>query len=94
MTTASLLARAAELTAPLPPMPIPAAVATAPAPAPDKVAAPASDKTGSAETPAPPEHGWVVRTAAVAAEDLAQLFGGLGFKTADPSPGEMRGPQQ
>jgi hypothetical protein len=75
-------------------MPIPAVVATIPAAAPDKVAAPAADKTGSVETPAPPEHGWVVRTAAVAAEDIVQLFAGLGFKTADPSPGEMRGPQQ
>jgi hypothetical protein len=78
----ALLARAAELTAPLPPMPIVAPVATAPAPAPDKI--------GSAETVPPQEHGWVVRTAALAAEDLAQLFGGLGFKSAGDAPG----PQQ
>jgi uncharacterized protein YcbK (DUF882 family) len=84
-----LLARAAELTAPLPPMPIPAVVATTPSPASDKVAAAAPEKTGDAE-----EHGWVVRTAAVAAEDLAQLFGGLGFKSAAPNADEMRGPQQ
>ena len=80
-----LLARAAELTAPLPPMPIPDVAATATAP--DKAAAPQA-------------HGWVVRTAALAAEDLAQLFGRLPFgvfKTAapaDPSPGELGGAQQ
>jgi hypothetical protein len=89
-----LLARAAELTAPLPPMPIPTAVATAFAQVSDKVAAAAPDKSEAAETAAPQEHGWVVRTAALAAEDLAQLFGRLGFKTAAPSAGDMRGPQQ
>ncbi len=66
----TLLARAAELTAPLPPMPIPSAVATASAP--DKIAAPTQ------------AHGWVVRTAALAAEDLAQLFGGV-FKSSAPA---------
>ena len=81
-----LLARAAALTAPLPPMPI-ANVGTAAA-APDKIAA------------APQAHGWVVRTAALAAEDLSQLFGRLPFavfKTATPahpSPSELGGPQQ
>jgi uncharacterized protein YcbK (DUF882 family) len=74
-----LLARAAELTAPLPPMPIAnlgAAVA-------------ASDKSATPDTAAAPQaHGWVVRTAALAAEDLAQLFGRLplvGSKTATPA---------
>ena len=85
-----LLARAAELTAPLPPMPIANVGATAAAPderPPDKAAAPQA-------------HGWVVRTAALAAEDLAQLFGRVPFavfKTAapaDPSPGELGGAQQ
>ena len=81
-----LLARAAALTAPLPPMPI-ANVGTAAA---------ARDKTAAA----PQAHGWVVRTAALAAEDLSQLFGRLPFavfKTATPahpSPGELGGAQQ
>jgi uncharacterized protein YcbK (DUF882 family) len=87
-----LLARAASLTAPLPPMAI-ANVGTA-VTAPDKIAA-APDQAA-----APQAHGWVVRTAALAAEDLAQLFGRLPFggsKTtapAHPSPGELGGPQQ
>jgi uncharacterized protein YcbK (DUF882 family) len=72
----ALLARAGELTAPLPPMPILNAVATAATPS--KIAA-APEKT-AAPTQA---HGWVVRTAALAAEDLAQLFGGLGFKSSE-----------
>ena len=62
-----LLARAAELTAPLPPMSIPNIVARLPTrhrPAPPLAAAPQT-------------HGWFVRTAALAAEDLAQLFGGV-----------------
>jgi len=70
-----LLARAAALTAPLPPMPI-ANVA---------VTAATSDETAAA----PQAHGWVVRTAALAADDLAQLFGRLPFggsKTAAPAP--------
>ena len=52
------------------------------------------------QTAAPQAHGWVVRTAALAAEDLAQLFGRPPFggsKTATPahpSPGELGGPQQ
>jgi uncharacterized protein YcbK (DUF882 family) len=80
-----LLARAASLTAPLPPMPITYLGASAATP--DKAAAPQA-------------HGWVVRTAALAAEDLAQLFGRLPFgvfKTgtpAHPSAGELGGPQQ
>jgi uncharacterized protein YcbK (DUF882 family) len=88
-----LLARAAELTAPLPPMPIPNVGVTAAAP--DKTAA-----TPGKTAAAPQAHGWVVRTAAVAAEDLAQLFGRLPFgvfKTAAPahtSPGQLGGPQQ
>ena len=76
-----LLARAAALTAPLPPMPI-ANVGTAAA-APDKIAA------------APQAHGWVVRTAALAAEDLSQLFGRLPFavfKTATPAHPSPPGP--
>ena len=84
----ALLARAAELTVALPPMPIP------------NIAAPASapDKTAAA-TPPPAKHGWVIRTAAVAAEDLAQLFG-LPFgdsKTAAPaqaSPDDLDALQQ
>jgi hypothetical protein len=82
-----LLARAAALTAPLPPMPIPdAAVASATAPAPMVVAA---------ATPPQTQHGWVARTAAAAAEDLEQLFGGV-FKRSKPaqtSPGELRASQ-
>ena len=88
---AELLARAAALTAPLPPMPIANALVTAAAPAnaakPDKAAA-------------PQEHGWVVRTAALAADDLGQLFQRLPFgvfKAAAPahaSPAEPGGSQQ
>jgi hypothetical protein len=69
-----LLARAAALTAPLPPMPIANVAVTAAAP----------DETAAA----PQAHGWVVRTAALAADDLAQLFGRLPFggsKTAAPA---------
>jgi uncharacterized protein YcbK (DUF882 family) len=82
-----LLARAAELTAPLPPMPIPAPIGSAPAVAPpDKAVA----------SPAPqPSGGGVVQSAALAAEDLARLFGGLpfdAFKAASPA-GDLRGPQ-
>ncbi len=79
-----LLARAAALTAPLPPMPIPGA---APAPAPMVVAAMATPQ---------PEQGWVARTAAAAAEDLEQLFGGV-FGSSAPaktSPSELRASQQ
>ena len=83
-----LLARAAALTAPLPPMPIPdIAIASPAAPGPTGAAA---------ESPPQAEHGWVARTAAAAAEDLAQLFGGV-FKGAAPaqtSPGELRASQQ
>ena len=87
-----LLARAAELTAPLAPMPIANLGATAAAL--DKAAA------TPAKAAAPQAHGWVVRTAALAAEDLAQLFGRLPFGVfkpatpAHPSPGDSRGPQQ
>ena len=69
-----LLARAAALTAPLPPMPIANVAVTAAAP----------DETAAA----PQAHGWVVRTAELAADDLAQLFGRLPFggsKTAAPA---------
>jgi uncharacterized protein YcbK (DUF882 family) len=73
----ALLARAAELTAPLPPMPIPGAtLAAASALDPMVVAA--------AIPPQAQEQGWVAHTAAVAAEDLAQLFGGV-FKSAAPA---------
>ena len=73
-------------------MPIPNAVAAAAAP--DKAAA--SEK---AAAPAP-AHGWVVRTAAAAAEDLAQLFSGLPFGVsraappAAPTASDLRGQQQ
>jgi uncharacterized protein YcbK (DUF882 family) len=67
-----LLVRAAALTAPLPPMPIANVAVTAAAP--DKVAAAADDTAA-----APQAHGWVIRTAALAADDLAQLFGRLPF---------------
>ena len=80
----ALLARAAELTAPLPPMPIAnvAAAASPPAPA----------DTSAVE---PQQQGWVARTAASAAEDVAQLFGV--FRTSTPahaSPDELRASQQ
>jgi hypothetical protein len=42
------------------------------------------------------QHGWVARTAALAAEDMAQLFGDV-FKTAAPaqtSPDDLRASQQ
>jgi uncharacterized protein YcbK (DUF882 family) len=83
-----LLARAAALTAPLPPMPIPdIAIASPAAPAPTAVAA---------AGPPQAEQGWVARTAAAAAEDFAQLFGGV-FKRSAPaetSHGELRASQQ
>jgi uncharacterized protein YcbK (DUF882 family) len=81
-----LLARAAALTAPLPPMPI------------ANFGAPAAPTTQTAtldQTAAPQAHGWVVRTAALAAEDLAQLFGRLPFggsKTATPAQPNPGGP--
>jgi uncharacterized protein YcbK (DUF882 family) len=75
----ALLARAAELTAPLPPMPIPN-VGAASAGAPDKAAS-----------------GGPVQSAAMAAEDLARMFGGLpsfeAFKTTAPAVGDLRGAQ-
>jgi hypothetical protein len=77
----ALLARAAELTLPLPPMPIP------------NVGAPA---TGSKKASAAPQpHGGPVQSATLSAEDLARLFGGLpfdAFKTTAPDPG-LRGSQ-
>ena len=66
-----LLARAAALTAPLPPMPIASAAVTA--------AAPDETATASDKAAAPQAHGWMVRTATLAADDLAQLFGRLPF---------------
>ena len=72
----ALLARAAELTAPLPPMPIPNVGAPAMAP----------QTTG----------GGAVRSAAMTAEEIARLFGGLpfdAFKTAAPGVGDLRGAQ-
>ena len=72
----ALLARAAELTAPLPPMPIPGATLAAAALLDPMVVA-------AAIPPQAQEQGWVAHTAAVAAEDLAQLFGGV-FKSAAP----------
>jgi uncharacterized protein YcbK (DUF882 family) len=81
----ALLARAAELTAPMPPMPIPTLAAAAPAPT-----------LVAAASPPAEEHGWVARTAAAAAEDLAQVFGGV-FKrsaSAKTSPDELRASQQ
>ena len=84
-----LLARAAALTASLPPMPIPEIATASPAaPAPTAVAA---------ASPRQAERGWVARTAAAAAEDLAQLCGGV-FKrsaAAQTSPGDdLRASQQ
>ena len=83
----TLLARAAELTAPLPPMPI----ASVGAAVPDKTMA-----VADASAVQPEQHGWVARTAAVAAEDIAQLFGGV-FRTSSPahaSPDDLRASQQ
>ncbi len=80
----ALLARAAELTAPLPPMPI-ANVAAA------TVALHAT----TAPAVEPQQQGWVAQTAASAAEDVAQLFGV--FRTSTPahaSPDELRASQQ
>jgi uncharacterized protein YcbK (DUF882 family) len=72
-----LLTRAAALTSPLPPMPIASVAAT--------VAAP--DETAAA----PQAHGWVVRTAALAADDLAQLFGRLPFGASKAPPPAQTG---
>jgi uncharacterized protein YcbK (DUF882 family) len=79
----ALLAKAAELTAPLPPMPIPNVQAAAAAP--DNVGA-IADKTA-----APPERrGWFARTAALAAGDLVRwIGGGPAVSNAD----DLRGPQ-
>jgi uncharacterized protein YcbK (DUF882 family) len=85
----ALLARAAELTAPLPAMPI--SDVRAPSPASQSAAAPSE--------PQRPAEGGVVHSAALAAEDLARLFGGLpfdAFRTAAPTagdPGGLRGSQ-
>jgi uncharacterized protein YcbK (DUF882 family) len=84
----ALLARAAALTAPLPPMPIAnVGVAT--------VASNAPTPTADTTAVQPQQHGWVVRTAALAAEDIAQLFGV--FRTAapaQPDPDDLRASQQ
>jgi hypothetical protein len=84
-----LLARAAELTAPIPPMPIPNV--GAPGRAPEKAAASPLKQAG----------GGAAQSAAMSAEDLARLFGGLpsseAFKTSAPTaPGgaDLRGSQQ
>jgi uncharacterized protein YcbK (DUF882 family) len=80
-----LLARAAELTAPLPPMPIPNVGAVAP----DTVGAIANKTTAPAA-----QHGWFVRTAALAAEDLARWFGvSKAAAPAAPGSGDLRGEQ-
>ena len=82
----ALLARAAELTAPLPPMPIPNVVATAAA--------------AQAVAAAPQPAGGVLHSAKLAAQDIARMFGGLpfgAFKATTPaaaSQGDLRGPQQ
>ncbi len=84
----ALLARAAELTAPLPPMPIP------------NVAAPTAATQIAAASSPPHAGGGVAHSAALVAQDIARMFGGLpfgAFKTAAPaaaSPGDLRGPQQ
>jgi uncharacterized protein YcbK (DUF882 family) len=86
---AELLARAAALTAPLPPMPI-ATVGVA------TVASNVTTPTADATAVQPQQHGWVARTAALAAEDIAQLFGGV-FRTSTPaqtSPDDLRASQQ
>ncbi len=77
-----LLARAAELTAPLPPMPIAIVGVTDPTPAKTMAMADASAVE-------PQQHGWVARAAASAAEDIAQLFGGV-FRTSTPAQAEPR----
>jgi len=60
------------------------------------VAAAAPDLTLAAAEPPKAEHGWVARTAAVAAEDLAQVFGGVFNRSApaQPSPDDLRASQQ
>jgi uncharacterized protein YcbK (DUF882 family) len=80
-----LLARAAQLTAPLPPMPIPNVGA----------AATVSEKAAAAQQ----LRGGAAQSAAMSADDLARLFGGLpfdAFKTTAPtssSPSGLRGSQ-
>ena len=86
----ALLARAAELTAPLPPMPI-ANVGVAST----SRRTLSDDATADTSAVQPQQHGWVARTAALAAEDIAQLFGV--FKTSSPahaSPDDLRASQQ
>jgi hypothetical protein len=83
----ALLARAAELTLPLPPMPIPN-VGT-PATTAEKAVAPTQPNAG----------GGPVQSAAMSAAEIARLFGGLpfdAFKTAAPTsltPSGLRGSQ-
>jgi len=89
-----LLARAAELIAPLPPMSIPNLAPTGAA-APENVGAIArkSALAGKAAAP-PPQHGWVVRTAALAADDLRRLFGRFSFGVFAAPAHDPSGPQQ
>jgi hypothetical protein len=79
----ALLARAAELALPLPPMPIPNA--GAPATAPEKAVAPARSNAGGG----PPQ------SATMSAEEIARLFGGLPFDAFKTTARELglRGPQ-
>jgi uncharacterized protein YcbK (DUF882 family) len=88
----ALLARAAALTAPLPPQPI-ANVETAASPS--AAALEKTMATADASAVQPQQQGWVARTAVAAAEDVAQLFGV--FRTSAPahaSPDELRASQQ
>jgi hypothetical protein len=50
----------------------------------------------AAGSPPPAEHGWVARTAALAAEDLSQMLGGVFKRTApaQPSSNDLRASQQ
>jgi len=81
----ALLARAAALTAPLPPMPV------------ANAGAPGATQTASAPAQT---HAGVAYSATLAAQKLARMFGGLPFgvfKAATPAsanPGDLRGPQQ
>gem|GEM_PF-2505040 len=92
-----LLARAAQLTAPLPPMPIPGPGGTTAA-APDTVGAIAGPAPAAApeRAPAPVAHGWVVRTAALAAQDIGQWFGGVfgSASSTQQAPDDLRPSQQ
>ncbi len=95
----TLLARAAELTAPLPPMPIPNS--GAPEKATEQVAAVAAGKADAGDHAHPKSRrdGGETPSAALSGDDIARLFGGLPFDAFNAArrpasnSSDRRGPQ-